>query len=98
MVTITAVIRAKPGQEAVMRDGLLAVAAYVTANEPGTIGFFIGQDISDPCRFTTYERFRDQAAMNLHNGSDAVAAFFAIARPILDGEVLLVSAAELAAL
>ena len=97
MLTITAVIQVKPGAEAAMRDGLLAVAAHVEASEPETIGFFVSQDSGDPCRFTTYERFASQAAMDRHNGSAAVAAFFALAGPILDGEVVLVTAAELSA-
>jgi quinol monooxygenase YgiN len=83
MLTITAVIRVKKGNEAAMRQALLDVAGHVRANEPTTIGFHISQDTSDPCLFTTYERFIDQAAMDRHNNSDAVAHFFGIAKPIL---------------
>ncbi len=97
MITITAVITAKPGREDVMCDALLAVAEHVRANEPETIGFFVSQDADDPRRFTTYERFADEAAMQRHNGSAAVAKFFATAQPILDGEVVLVTATELSA-
>ncbi|CAN5773458.1 hypothetical protein BH11PSE13_BH11PSE13_32610 [soil metagenome] len=95
MLTITAVIRVKTGSEQAMRDALLTVARNVAINEPDTIGFFMSQDAADPCRFTTYERFADQAAMDRHNGSETVATFFAIAKPLLDGEVTLVQAAEL---
>jgi len=49
------------------------------------------------CVFTTYERFVDRAAMDAHNNSDVVARFFGIAKPILDGDVVLVTAAELSA-
>ena len=94
MLTITAVIRVKPGQHEAMKDALLAVASNVQAHEPETIGFFITQDASDPCVFTTYERFTDQAAMDRHNQSDTVARFFAIAKPIIDGDVTLVTAQE----
>ncbi|TFF27705.1 antibiotic biosynthesis monooxygenase [Jiella endophytica] len=97
MITITAVITAKAGSEDVMRDALLTVAAHVAANEPETIGFFVSQDAGDPRRFTTYERFADESAMDRHNGSDVVAAFFAAAKPILDGDVVLVTARELSA-
>ncbi|GLH75982.1 hypothetical protein SSBR45G_08900 [Bradyrhizobium sp. SSBR45G] len=97
MITITAVIRAKAGHEATMRDALVAVAAYVAANEPETIGFFISQSESEPGLFTTYERFADKAAMDRHNGSAAVATFFGIAKPILDGEVILVTSQEVSA-
>ncbi|NPV21260.1 putative quinol monooxygenase [Bradyrhizobium aeschynomenes] len=94
MITITAVIRAKAGHEATMRDALVAVAAHVAANEPETIGFFISQSETEPGLFTTYERFADKAAMDRHNGSAAVATFFGIAKPILDGEVILVTSQE----
>ena len=97
MLTITAIIRVKKGNEAAMRQALLDVAGHVRANEPTTIGFHISQDTSDPCLFTTYERFVDQAAMDRHNNSEAVAHFFGIARPILDGEVKLVTATEISA-
>lgn len=95
MKTITAIIRCKPGSEETMKQGLLDVAANVRATEPGTIGFFISQDPGDPCVFATYERFVDQAAMDTHNGSAAVAAFFAIAQPILNGPVTLLTCDEL---
>jgi quinol monooxygenase YgiN len=95
MLTITAVIRTKQGCDQVMRDALLEVAANVRANEPDTIDFFVSQDINDPCVFTTYERFTDQAAMDRHNNSDVVARFFGIAKPILDGDVTLVTSSEL---
>ena len=97
MLTITAIIRAKKGHEHVMRTALLEVAGNVLANEPSTIGFFISQDVGDPCLFTTYERFVDQAAMDRHNGSSVVAKFFAIAQPILDGPVTLVTSSEISA-
>lgn len=95
MKTITAIIRCKPGSEETMKQGLLEVAANVRANEPETIGFFISQDPGDPCVFTTYERFTDQTAMDAHNNSATVAAFFGIAQPILDGEVTLLTCEEI---
>lgn len=95
VLTITAVIRAKKGHEATMRRGLIEVAENVRLNEPATVGFFVAQDAADPCVFTTYERFADQAAMDRHNGSATVARFFDIAKPILDGEVVLITAQEI---
>jgi quinol monooxygenase YgiN len=94
MLTITAIIRVKKGGERAMRDALLEVAENVRANEPETIGFFVSQEIGDPCVFTTYERFVDQAAMDRHNNSPTVARFFGIAKPLLEGEVTLVTSAE----
>jgi len=97
VLTITAIIRVKRGHERVMRDALLEVAENVHADEPETIGFFISRDLEDPCVFTTYERFVDRAAMDRHNNSEVVARFFAIAKPILDGAVTLVTSSELSA-
>lgn len=95
MITITAVIRAKKGAEATMRAALLEVARHVEENEARTLGFFVSQDESDPAVFTTYERFEDRAAMDQHNNSEAVARFFDIAQPILDGPVTLITATEI---
>ena len=83
MITLTAVIRVKPGHEAAMRAALLDVAAFVAANEPGTVGYFISQSGDQPGLFTTYERFTDRAAMDRHNNSPAVAKFVAVAKDIL---------------
>jgi quinol monooxygenase YgiN len=97
MLTITAIIRAKKGQEETMRQALIKVAENVKLNEPDTVGFFISQDASDRCLFATYERFTDKAAMDRHNGSEAVARFFDVAKPILDGGVTLITASEISA-
>ena len=97
MITITAIIRARKGEEGTLRDALLAVADNVRANEPDTVGFFISQDPADPCVFTTYERFTDRAVMDRHNGSAVVAKFFGIAKPLLDGPVTLLTCSEISA-
>lgn len=97
MLTITAIIRTKPGHADEMRNALLDVAAHVRANEPDTVGFFIAEDAAQPGAFTTYERFTDQAAMDRHNGSEVVARFFGIAQPLLNGEVTLLTCNELSA-
>lgn len=97
MITITAILRAKSGAEAELQAALLTVAAHVRAAEPSTVDFFVSRDTETPAVFTTYERFRDRAAMETHNGSAAVAAFFATAKPILDGPVILHTCDEIGA-
>ena len=42
----------------------------------------------DPTVFTAYERFTDQASMDAHNNSAAVARCFEIIRPILAADVV----------
>ncbi len=95
MITITAVIRAKPGREAVVEGALASVIADVKANEPGTIAYFVSRAINDPCVFTTFERFVDEAAMNSHNQSAAVAAFITSTEGALDGPIVLHACEEL---
>lgn len=97
MLTITAIIKTKDGYADTMRNALLEVADNVQKNEPNTLGFFISEDPEAPGTFTTYERFTDQAAMDNHNNSDVVARFFGIAKPILDGDVTLVTSKEISA-
>jgi len=94
MLTITAIIRVKQGYEAAMLEVLLDVVRSVRANEPATIGYYVSQDATDPCVFTTYERYLDRPAMDRHNNSDAVARFFDIAKPMIDGDVTLVTGTE----
>lgn len=89
MITITAVIRAKPGQADALQEALCAVADYVAGNEPDTVGFHISQDLSDPSVFTTFERFTSEDAKDRHNSSPAVAAFFRKAGALIDGPVIL---------
>ena len=95
MLTITAVIRAKVGQEQVVERALRAVVAAVKANEPGTVAYVLSRDHDDPTIFTTFERFRDEAAMTLHNNSQAVADFVAATKDSLAGPVLLHTCREL---
>lgn len=97
MHTITAILRVKKGNEHAMHEALQTVAQHVKQNEPDTVGYFISQDEADPCRFTTYERFSDLAAMERHNNSEAVARFFSVAKPIMDGELTVVTAREVSA-
>ncbi len=95
MLTITAVIRAKAGQEPVVERALRAVIAAVKAGEPGTLAYVVSQDKDDGAVFTTFERFRDEAAMTLHNESQAVADFVAATRDSLAGPVVLHACREL---
>ncbi len=97
MITITAIIRIRKGHEHTMSKALLEVADNVRRNETGTVGFFVSQDNEDSCVFTTYERFVDSSAMDTHNNSDVVARFFGIAKPILDGDVILKTCTEISA-
>lgn len=96
MIALTAILRVKKGHEATVRAALVDVVEHVRAREPGTLGYFAGQDPDDPCVLTTYERYRDRAALEAHNGSEAVADFFDIAKPLLDGDPIVRVTEEIA--
>ena len=69
MITLNAHLKSKPGYESELLQALQEIGHYVRQNEPGTIGFFVGQDTEDLTHFNTYERFVDEEAMDLHNNS-----------------------------
>jgi quinol monooxygenase YgiN len=84
MITITAIIKAKPGHEAEVHHALLLSGTAGSANEPGTLGYHVGRAIDDRLTFTTYERFADKDAMDLHNAT-AGKRFFDTVGHLLDG-------------
>lgn len=96
MIALTAIIRVKQGHEATVRQALVEVVEHVRANEPDTLAYFAGQDPNDRCVLTTYERYTDQAALDAHNSSAAVAAFFEVAKPLLDGDPIVQVTEEIA--
>ncbi len=95
MHTVTAIIRAHKGSEALVYAELMKVGAYAKEHEPKTIGYFVAQDLEEPCVFTTYERYSDKAAMEMHNNGIGAQDFFAATNNHLDGKVILVVAKEI---
>ena len=78
-------------------DALLAVIESVRRDEPGTLNYYVNQSPDDPNLFVTFERFHDQAAMDRHNNSPAVAKFVDVAGPVLADKVVIHTCNELAA-
>ena len=70
MITLNVHLKSKPGCELELLKALKEIGDYVRESEPGTVGFYVGQDTEDPAHFNTYERFVDEEAMNLHNNSE----------------------------
>jgi quinol monooxygenase YgiN len=97
MIALTAILRAKSGEEERLRELLVDVCARVERHEPGTAAYFIGRDPDEPTVFTTYERYVDRAAMDAHNASPAVKAFFDVATEVLDGAAVIHVTDEIAA-
>lgn len=94
MLTLTAIIRARPECRAQVRAALEEVGRYAQAHEPGTVGFYVAQGTSDPCVFTTFERFAGPEAMSLHNDGPGSRGFFAATTGMLDGDVTVVVGQE----
>jgi len=94
MVTITAVLVCTEGNEDLLRSALSKVVSHATEHEPGTASYYATQDATMRQRFTTFERYENEAAMNEHNTSDTVAEFFRIAGPILAEPALVITGAE----
>ena len=69
MITLNAILRAKPGQADALARALSEIGDYVEAYEPGTVSFYVGRDTEDTLIFNTYERFVDREAMDAHNES-----------------------------
>lgn len=96
MITITAILRAKPSHADDMLAALRRVADHVRESEPGTQGFHVCRDLKDELAFTTYERFVDHDAMETHNAV-AAARFVEEAGAWLDGPVTLLTGQEMEA-
>ncbi len=87
MITLNAILRAKPGCEETLHRALAEIGDYVSRSEPGTVGFYVGRDIEDPLKFNTYERFVDHQAMDAHNQSAYRAEWGAKYSNLFDGDV-----------
>jgi quinol monooxygenase YgiN len=96
MVTITAIIRARPNAQNIVRDALLSVVEAVRETEPHTVSYFVTQSVDDQCVFTTFERFADRVAMERHNASPALVRFLQRTKLHLDGDVVIHVGEEIA--
>lgn len=83
MITLTAIIRCKPGSEDRIRAALVDVGDHARRHEPGTASFFV-TEVAGKGIFVTHERFADQAAMDAHNDGAGSKGFFAVADGHLD--------------
>lgn len=88
MVSLTAIIRCKPGTADAVLEALVAVGAHVEANEPDTLAYVVTRSSADPSVLLTHERFKDTAAMEAHNAGAASQAFFAASKDFLDDVVI----------
>ena len=65
MTVVTALFDARPGCEAKLEAALRELVGKVAA-EPGALEYTLHRASDAPGRFYFYERYRDQAAVDLH--------------------------------
>lgn len=96
MVTLTAILKVAPENADTIEAAFLEVVSHVSANEPETLGYYVARSTQASGTFTTYERYADNAAMDRHNKSGAVARFFELVAPLLVEPAMIVIAEEIA--
>ena len=76
MIVVSAVFQAKPGCEAELESALRAMIAPV-GKESGAIEYAVHRAQDDGGRFFFYEKYRDQAAVDLHMATPYLKALLA---------------------
>lgn len=87
VVTLSAVVRAREGKEALVEAALAEVVRWVEAQEPQTLAYYVGRESDDPLVFTTFERYANKGALELHNASSALDRFSKAVADSLAGPV-----------
>ena len=76
MIVVSAVFQAKPGCEAELESALRAMIEPVS-KESGALEYAVHRAQDDAGRFFFYEKYRDQAAVDLHMASPYLKALLA---------------------
>ena len=70
MTAFIATLRIKPGQEAEFERLQQELSELTHANEPDTVVYDILRSRDTPDTYVVYARFKDEAAFQLHQGTD----------------------------
>jgi quinol monooxygenase YgiN len=84
--SIVAVVRAKPGREAALREATLPLVELVRS-DPKNLVYFLQEDREAPGRFVFYEIFATRADFEAHNNMPYVKAWFARLPELTEGGV-----------
>jgi quinol monooxygenase YgiN len=68
--TFIATLKVKPGCEAEFERLQQELSELTHQTEPGTIVYDVVRSRADPSVYVVYSRFRDDAAFELHQGTD----------------------------
>jgi quinol monooxygenase YgiN len=83
-VGMWAEIPLKPGARATAIDAARAALGEIKAEE-GTLIYAVNGSDTDPDKLFVYELYRDQAAMDTHNGAAWLAGYMKLVQELLDG-------------
>ena len=67
-------MRAHPGRRAALLEVLRELVDAAAVDEPGTLVYVMHEAADDPDTVVSYELFADEAALDAHKASPAVAA------------------------
>ena len=81
-VTVVATMKAKPGQEAALRQELLSLIP-TTHQEPGCLNYDLHQAADDPARFLFHENWTSKKHLDDHPARPHLQAFLAKAGSLL---------------
>jgi quinol monooxygenase YgiN len=84
-VSIVAKIKAKPGCEAQLEAAFKDMIKLVRANEPGCEAYVLHQSKKDPTQFIWYEKYADQAAVDVHMKTEHMKAMGGRIKDLLAG-------------
>jgi quinol monooxygenase YgiN len=68
MIIFTAALKAKPGKEKELEEALIQMVENVQ-NEEGALVYIMHRVKDQSGQFTFYEKYKDQAAMDLHDST-----------------------------
>ena len=76
-------MRAHPGRRAALLELLRELVDAAAVNEPGTLVYVMHEAADDPDTVVSYELFADEAALDAHKASPAVAAVMPRLGPLI---------------
>ncbi len=81
-LNVVAVIKAKPGSEAVLQQALTALTS-ASREEQGCVSYELFQSASEPVAFVTVEKWRSQDDLDAHMKTPHVAEAFQAAGEVI---------------
>ncbi len=82
-IHVTAILPAKPGSEALVREALTTLAAATRRDEPGCVSYDLFESQAAPGTFVTLEVWKTKADLDGHMKTPHIAAALKVAGPHL---------------